>query len=49
VAGQSLWPVAHNVEGRVAKLKAVGNGIVPACALEIFRAIEAREEVRVAA
>ena len=33
------WPVAVGVEHRVAKLRAAGNAIVPACALTIFRAI----------
>jgi hypothetical protein len=44
-----LWPVAHGVFGRVARLRGIGNSIVPACALEIFRAIEGRESMKVAA
>ena len=44
-----LWPVAHGVSGRVARLRGIGNAIVPACALEIFRAIEGRESMKVAA
>jgi DNA (cytosine-5)-methyltransferase 1 len=44
-----LWPVAHGVSGRVARLRGIGNSIVPACALEIFRAIEGRESMKVAA
>jgi site-specific DNA-cytosine methylase len=44
-----LWPVAHGVSGRVARLRGIGNSIVPACALEIFRAIEARDAMTVAA
>lgn len=35
----SLWPVAHGVPGRVARLRGIGNAIVPACALPIFRRI----------
>ena len=35
--------VAHGVPARVAQLRGIGNSIVPACALEIFRDIEARE------
>lgn len=35
-----LWPVAYGVSGRVARLRAIGNSIVPACAVEIFRTIE---------
>lgn len=44
-----LWPVAHGVSGRVARLRGIGNSIVPACAYEIFRAIEGRESMTVAA
>jgi hypothetical protein len=33
----------------VARLRGIGNAIVPACALEIFRAIEGRESMKVAA
>lgn len=36
----SLWPVAHGVSGRVARLRGIGNSIVPQCAYEIFRGIE---------
>jgi hypothetical protein len=32
--GGSLWPVIASEPGRVAKLKAVGNAIVPKCAVE---------------
>ena len=36
-----LYPVAHGVPARVAQLRGVGNSIVPQCALEIFRTIDA--------
>ena len=45
--GQSLWPVALGVEGRVAKLRGIGNAIVPQCAVEIFRSIDGRHTARV--
>ena len=35
-----LWPVAYGVSGRVARLRGIGNSIVPACAVEIFRTID---------
>lgn len=44
-----LWPVAHGVSGRVARLRGIGNSIVPACALEIFRTIAARDAMTEAA
>jgi len=37
----ALWPVAHGVPARVAQLRGIGNSIVPQCALEIFRTIDA--------
>jgi len=44
-----LWPVAHGVPARVAQLRGIGNSIVPACALEIFREIETRDAMTEAA
>ena len=38
--------VAHGVSGRVDRLRCIGNAIVPACALEIFRSIEERDGLR---
>jgi DNA (cytosine-5)-methyltransferase 1 len=38
--------VAHGVSRRVDRIKCLGNAIVPQCALEIFRAIEAAEAAR---
>lgn len=38
----SLWPVADGVPGRVARLRGIGNSIVPQCALEIFSSIDGR-------
>lgn len=42
----ALWPVADGVPGRVARVAAIGDAVVPACALEAFRIIEAREARR---
>ena len=40
----SLYPVAHGLPGRVARLKATGNTIVPLCAIEgAFQVIAERE------
>jgi hypothetical protein len=36
-----LWPVADGVPGRVARLRCVGNAIVPQCAFVIFQRIAA--------
>jgi DNA (cytosine-5)-methyltransferase 1 len=44
-----LWPVAYGVPGRVARLRGIGNAIVPAVALEIFRDVAARLTVERAA
>lgn len=45
----ALWPVAHGVSGRVARLRGIGNSIVPRCAYEVMRTIVAMEQARVAA
>jgi hypothetical protein len=45
--GGSLWPVTASEPGRVAKLRAVGNAIVPLCAVEgPFRRILELEAAR---
>lgn len=41
-----LWPVADGIPGRVARLRAIGNAIVPACAVPIFRRIAEIERAR---
>lgn len=41
-----LWPVADGVPGRVARLRGIGNAIVPACALPIFGRIAELEGQR---
>jgi len=40
-----LWPVADGLPGRVARLRGVGNAIVPYCAVPIFRRIEEIERM----
>ena len=42
-----LWPVADGVPGKVARLRGIGNSIVPQCAVEIFRSIDGRHTARV--
>ncbi len=42
-AESSLWPVAPRVPGRVARLRAIGNAVVPLVAWTILGIIEARE------
>ena len=39
----SLWPVADGVPGRVARLRGIGNAIVPACAVPIYNRIKELE------
>jgi DNA (cytosine-5)-methyltransferase 1 len=41
-----LWPVAHGVSGRVARLRGIGNAIVPQCATVLYEAIARREDKR---
>lgn len=42
----SLWPVADGVPGRVARLRGIGNAIVPACAVPIYGRIAELEGLR---
>lgn len=42
-----LWPVADGVPGKVARLRGIGNAIVPQCAVEIFRSIDGRHTAMV--
>lgn len=39
-----LWPVAHGVPGRVARLRAIGNAVVPQCAEVVGRRLLAMME-----